>query len=450
MKVSTYDVSTARRIKEVLNTLRYGSVALGGILVLVALAVPKLLPVMVVYLLASIYVARGRWLAPLALACIWIAAALYVNHDYRDARARFDARVESGVRDESTGPGSLSLIESSRYLAWACVGLAAVFGATIPLSVVYARMSVRPAMELDRPRWLALRLKLLYAGTTPTAALLFGLSVACALIALSPGLLVLLHLALFKWEIGWLIAAAEWGEPRVLIVPIPFVFGFLSCTLFTRAKRRASVPVSTARSIDMRPPVLLLRSFLDDTTPLARTTDQSAWVRRLVAPKMWTLEETIERLLTPYGPLIAIGRPGESSSPPGAAREYVPNDKWRARIEEHIREARAIVVILGKTEGLELEYRTLASLGALTKLVIIFPPVDGADIADRWSRFCNVALSDSDVLRARDMSRVLAACFTETGTMAVVTCRRRDDEDCYRLGLDRCLATALRPPLQPA
>jgi hypothetical protein len=39
-----------------------------------------------------------------------------------------------------------------------------------------------------------------------------------------------------------------------------------------------------------------------------------------------TLEDVVEIALRQFGPVVAIGRPGESLPPTGAAREYVRND----------------------------------------------------------------------------------------------------------------------------
>ncbi len=43
----------------------------------------------------------------------------------------------------------------------------------------------------------------------------------------------------------------------------------------------------------------------------------------------WTLEEAAEKILNAWGPVIAIGRPGEGLPPAGAAREYVAGDAWQ-------------------------------------------------------------------------------------------------------------------------
>ncbi|MCI0538387.1 MAG: hypothetical protein L0Z50_24530, partial [Verrucomicrobiales bacterium] len=402
--------------------------ALGGFLLLVSLISPWFLPFLAVYFMANLYLAKGRWWAPLILALMASGSAVYLDHSYLEAVARFNARVAAG----------------NRYLALACLGFVGLYSAAFIVSIIYSRMAPRPARELGRCRWLALKLKLLYAGMTRRATCYYGLGVACSLIALSPALIVLGDLVLYPLQIRWLRRASDWPEEFGWLGLMTFGFVIGSLHLFTRAKRWASLPLATARAIDFRHPILLLRSFQDDITPITRTTDSYASIRGLIVPTMWTLEETIERALAPHGPLIAIGRPGEPIPPAGAAREYVSNDGWRARITDYIHEARLVVVILGKTEGLEFEYRALMDLGALEKLVVVFPPVDVADAADRWNRFRQVTKLTSETSLAWKATRALAAFFTENGTLCVATCRWADDEDCYRLALDRCLVEKLK------
>jgi hypothetical protein len=148
-----------------------------------------------------------------------------------------------------------------------------------------------------------------------------------------------------------------------------------------------------------------------------------------------TLEECLEEALWRYGPVIAVGRPGETLPPAGAAREYLPDDAWRNKIREHIAEAAVIVVILGSTEGLRDEYRMLAECEAMGKLVAVFPPVDADRRSARWAVFAEAALSSASGTLS-DLSQALLAQPTEGGSVRLITCDWQDEE-CYVLAL-RC------------
>src|SRR5262249_34344710 len=63
-----------------------------------------------------------------------------------------------------------------------------------------------------------------------------------------------------------------------------------------------------------RRPVLFLRAFADDEMVVSLSD------RSLMAGQEVTFEEIIAQEFAQVGPVIAIGRPGERSPPPGAAR----------------------------------------------------------------------------------------------------------------------------------
>jgi len=101
------------------------------------------------------------------------------------------------------------------------------------------------------------------------------------------------------------------------------------------AKQYPALQAGELRRGDTRPPVILLRSFSDDVIGVDRAptvnTPLSSW-----DAKALTLEEVIERALWRAGPVVAIGRPGEKLPPAGAAREYVLDGEWQARVGELI------------------------------------------------------------------------------------------------------------------
>ena len=103
---------------------------------------------------------------------------------------------------------------------------------------------------------------------------------------------------------------------------------------YSRAKRAAAASLQEAQARDRRQPILLLRSFQDDLTPISRRLPFTTAQPSDLYAGAWTLEEAVEKTLRGYGPVIAIGRPGEKLPPAGAAREYVPNEAWQDRVKD--------------------------------------------------------------------------------------------------------------------
>ncbi len=203
-----------------------------------------------------------------------------------------------------------------------------------------------------------------------------------------------------------------------------------------KTKQLAALSALQIRKRDRRPPVLLLRSFQDDLTPVQAKPSYSRHLPpSFFHEKALTFEEVIERTLSAYGPVIAIGRPGEPLPPAGAAREYLLNAEWQTRVNEYIRESRLVVAILGKTEGLQFEYRALVDLRAVNKLIVLFPPVSAKERQARWGKFCEVIGIDAARWRPDELKDALLATFPENGDSRFVTCEGRDEE-CYQLALE--------------
>ena len=204
--------------------------------------------------------------------------------------------------------------------------------------------------------------------------------------------------------------------------------------LFAKAKRLRQILAADARRLDSRRPILLLRSFQDDLTPIGRRSDVRNWRVGSSADLPLTLEETLERALGAHGPVIAIGQPGEALPPAGAAREYVRSEQWLTRVNELVAECQRVVVIVGRTEGLSLECASLAHAPTWPKVVLILPPVERAELLARWQVFAQLPAG-----AAEPPVGALAATFTPSAEPRFVTCQWRDDE-CYELAVRWILA----------
>jgi hypothetical protein len=76
---------------------------------------------------------------------------------------------------------------------------------------------------------------------------------------------------------------------------------------------------------------------------------------------------------TPYGPVVAIGRPG-STPPFGAARTYVSDEEWRETVSGLCSHAGAVVLTLDETEGVRWELSHLFGQNYERKTLFLLPP----------------------------------------------------------------------------
>lgn len=88
-----------------------------------------------------------------------------------------------------------------------------------------------------------------------------------------------------------------------------------------------------------------------------------------------------------------------------------------------------VVIIVGVTKGLTWELQRLVELGGLSKLVLIFPPIETYYLRERWAQVSNqlagygVPALPSHV----DLGRTRAIFFEAQGDPHVITGEKRDD-----------------------
>jgi hypothetical protein len=163
--------------------------------------------------------------------------------------------------------------------------------------------------------------------------------------------------------------------------------------MILRGKRLAAKRAEDVLAEDSRPPVLYLRSFQDEDADKglsgvvrsgaatgARPLSESviAWGTRE--------QEALAVLLRQVGPYVAVGKPGEPFPEVGAARMYLPDDQWQARVAQLIDEARLVVVRAGATEGLRWEVGQLVRRARPKSLLFVLP-ADGGQYSGfrRWA-----------------------------------------------------------------
>lgn len=162
-----------------------------------------------------------------------------------------------------------------------------------------------------------------------------------------------------------------------------FPIAKIASRFWLRGRRQSMLAIQAVRRLDPRSPVILLRSFGDDSLPLGKrdhllsmTSHETLTLEQFVVDKVWR-----------FGPVLAIGNPSDRLSPLGAAREYIPEDRWRASVQEYLKEAQRVVCILGGTPGLQWEYEQIQMLGKDEGTIIVFPPREAEELQRRWGLF---------------------------------------------------------------
>ena len=100
--------------------------------------------------------------------------------------------------------------------------------------------------------------------------------------------------------------------------------------MFTRARRVSQPSADVARQGDPRPPILFLRSFLDDGYKLK----ERVLVAGVPINQPLRMEEALAVRFHDFGPFLAVGEPGEGLPQLGAARAYLSDDQWQAAVVE--------------------------------------------------------------------------------------------------------------------
>src|SRR6266508_4543781 len=209
--------------------------------------------------------------------------------------------------------------------------------------------------------------------------------------------------------------------------------------LYRQARRHAMLRATDlARRKGNDAAIVYLRSFADDRLKMrARAANGRWWLESVLRV---SFEEVVVDHLWRVAAVIAVGRPGEKVGPLGAAREWLSGDAWQPAVERIVTQARLVVLVLGRTEGVAWEFAKLKELGCLHKLVLLVPPIRSAELQARWASL-NLP-STVDVRRAR------AIVFPDGVSPHVLTAHDRDDWT-YEAALDCAARFTLAPQNEP-
>lgn len=187
---------------------------------------------------------------------------------------------------------------------------------------------------------------------------------------------VLSRLGGFALIAGGILMSGLSGEPVNIW---PALFGIAAgSALIADSRRTLQLDANALLAADKRKLVLLLRSFKDEmlgAPQFVRTpVGDIALGRRF--------EQGIAGSLGAFGPLIAIGKPGEKLPQIGAARTYLAEGEWQPAVIRWMNDSLFIAMIAGATEWIHWELQRILELGHVRRLVILLPPQrDDA----RWS-----------------------------------------------------------------
>ncbi|MGZ8566595.1 MAG: hypothetical protein ACXWXS_06050 [Actinomycetota bacterium] len=208
------------------------------------------------------------------------------------------------------------------------------------------------------------------------------------------------------------------------------------------ARTWARTSAERLRARDRRPPILYLRSFEDDALRLPAVVSARRPFLELFAVRgSDPFEEAIAWQVAPYGPVVAIGRPGRSLRSLGAARDHLADDVWRQGVAERMASARAIVVIIGATEGLHWEVAQLITGGHMGRVVFVFPPVTEDVVRERWrSTAAAMIASGAQVPDLPAAPEGVLVAVLDGGVQWRVAVADVRDEATFRVGLDHAMA----------
>ena len=218
-----------------------------------------------------------------------------------------------------------------------------------------------------------------------------------------------------------------------------------------RAGRRLMISsIRESTEHDKRAPLLFLRSFRDEHVKLSAP--RILLLGRLVNlfQRKGTLDIVLLEEATAYGPVVAVGEPGEPVPPYGAARGYFADGDWQKAIAQLADASRCIVICLDQTEGLIWELDHILNSGHGGKTLFIMNPgardleKNKALLAEIFARIRNTTLQ-----RLLTTDEPVLGFFFDEGQYAKVGVSRDFSEASYLLMVRWFLRTAMDGQLQP-
>lgn len=161
-------------------------------------------------------------------------------------------------------------------------------------------------------------------------------------------------LRIVRWSVRW--------EQEKQLVRLMFMAGGF---LIWIGQRLSSHSADQQLKTDTRAPVIYFRSFYQDDDDIQKRTMNFGFAE--------TKEQSLAKLLSEFGPVIALGRPGDQLTVLGAYRKYVDDNQWQETVEEWLQNASMVILRLGCTENFYWELETAIRFVEPSKILIYYP-----------------------------------------------------------------------------
>jgi hypothetical protein len=227
-----------------------------------------------------------------------------------------------------------------------------------------------------------------------------------------------------------------------------------------RSRQNLQTSADSVLGIDQRPPILFLRSFVDDVADPtkgaepARDLEQFAPLEHLSNLIDFSVETRLASHFMNFGPFVAIGSPRDKVPVPGAVRVKLSDDEWQQWATQRMESATTIVMYAGATHWVDWELGQVIQRGLTGKLILVFPrPVlptrprikrkeRPARIAqDLENRLARVKAAFAGTLwqaaceRIGNPSTLIAARFDDSGAITVFR-NFEHDNDTYQVAVE--------------
>jgi hypothetical protein len=225
-----------------------------------------------------------------------------------------------------------------------------------------------------------------------------------------------------------------------VLLAIGFVFTELAMYLVrTWWQCNHQSTVEEAINHDPRTPILYLRPFKADGIRFSSFRVWADWANRFVGSidvnKMMHAdeppaslrigEELIVSLIDQLGPIVAVGKPGETIPPVGAARLYL-GDEWRDVVRDYMKRSQLVILFAGSTRHFAWEIGQLFQQDPFVP-VLLFLPFFKHYRQNEVDRFTAMFYDASDLAVPSDLRKVRGIYFPDRST--VVPFIDNDDDD---------------------